>query len=110
MGSRCTNLFVLIPRESISGERALYFEQELAQELGPHHALFGRTTRAVAITRESDDVLFEFADGTFAQVHLTYTRNPPEMAAGCPGHRAFETLADWMIERMIPEHIDRLGL
>ena len=110
MDNRPTNLLVLIPWESISSERAAHFEQELAREVAPHHALFGRPIKAIAITRETDDVLFQLGDGTFAQVHLTYTSHPPETAAGYPRHRAFETLADWMLQRMIPEHVDRLGL
>ena len=82
MDSEPASLFVLVPWESVSSERAKYFEQELARELGPEHALFGRPIKCVALTRRSDDVLFQLGDSTFARVHLTYTRNPPEMAVG----------------------------
>lgn len=29
---------------------------------------------------------------------------------GCPGHHEYETLAEWMIEKMLPDHIDHFGL
>ena len=100
----------LTPWEPVTGERARYLEEELARELAPHHALCGRRIRAVAITVESDDVLFQFDHGgAMVQVHLTYTKDPPEMP-GLPRHQMFDHLADWMIEKMIADHVDRLGL
>jgi hypothetical protein len=55
-------------------------------------------------------VLFRSDDGTVAQVHLTYTPNPPETFPGCPGCRVYASLGDWMIEVMLPDHVDHFGL
>jgi len=85
-------------------------ETELRRELGPQHILYGRSFRAVGVTGESDDWLFELDDGTFAQVHLTWTRKPPETNANCPRTRIFGTLDEWVIAVMLPDHVDRFGL
>jgi hypothetical protein len=85
-------------------------DAELRREIGPQHVLYGRSFRASGVTVESDDWLFELDDGTFAQVHLTYTPTPPEPLAAFPSTRIFATLADWMLERMLPDHVDHLGL
>jgi hypothetical protein len=103
-------LFPLLkPWNGLSGSRAKFFENELARELAPRHTLYGRNCTAIAITGESDDVLFMLDGGAFAQVHLTYTRNPPERP-GFPRHTMFDTLADWMIGVMIQDHVDYFGL
>ena len=85
-------------------------DAELRREIGPNHILYGRSVRAVGVTVESDDWLFELDDGTFAQVHLTYTQTPPEALADLPRARIFETLADWMLDTMLPDHVDHFGL
>lgn len=85
-------------------------DAELRQEIGPMHVLHGRSFRAVGVTVESDDWLFELDDGTFAQAHLTYTPNPPETAPDFPRTRLFETLAGWMLAVMLPDHVDRFEL
>ena len=85
-------------------------DSELRQEIGPTHILHGRSFQAVGVTVESDDYLFRLDDGAFAQVHLTYTRKPPEEAPGFPHTRLFETLAEWMLAVMFPDHVDRFGL
>jgi hypothetical protein len=36
--------------------------RELEREAGPEHPLFGKTTRALAVARDRDDVLFEVSD------------------------------------------------
>ena len=102
-------ILFLKPWSQLSGSRAKFFEEELQRELAPHHALYERPCRAIAITGASDDVLFRLDDDTFAQVHLTFTRNPPERP-GWPGRKMFGTLADWMIEVMIEDHVERFGL
>ena len=56
-----------------------------------------------------DDVLYQLDDGTYAQVHLTFTKKPFE-SRDWPGHDAFETIADWMIAVMVPNHIDHFDL
>jgi hypothetical protein len=100
----------LRPWEPVCGDRAKYFEKELARELAPHHPLFGRPVHAIALTVESDDVLYQLDDGSVSQVHLTYTPNAPEAASGCPRHRSYGMFGDWVIEKMLPDHIDHFGL
>jgi hypothetical protein len=85
-------------------------DAELRQEIGKEHVLYGRGFRAVGVTVESDDWLFELDDGTFAQVHLTYTHNPPEASPNYPRTSLYETLADWMLAVMVPDHVDRFAL
>ena len=106
---RGTDLFFLVPWNPLSDRRTKYFEEELAREVAPHHPLHGRLFVAVGITGASDDVL-RLDDGTFAQVHLTYPPNPPEAFPGLPRTCIFETLADWMLAVMLPDHVDHFGL
>lgn len=47
--------------------------RELAREVCAEHALFGRHVTAIGRSRTCDDVLFRLDDGTFAQVHLTWS-------------------------------------
>jgi hypothetical protein len=50
---------------------------ELQREVGPDHPLFSKPTRALAVARDRDDVLFEISEGstrTYAVVHLTWSR------------------------------------
>ncbi len=70
----------LRPWVQIPGKFTQFFEQELAKELPPHHDLCRKMRAAVAITVESDDVLFELDDGQYAQVHLTYTTSSQSMS------------------------------
>jgi len=86
-------------------ESAKFFEHEVARELAPSHSLYGRRLRTVAKNSACDDLLFRLDDGTYAEVHLTFTRTPPERP-GWPRYRAFENLADWMVASMRPEHIE----
>jgi hypothetical protein len=109
MASTEPSLLFLKPWESISNERAQYFEDELTRELAPDHALYGQERRAVGKTGASDDVLYRLHGGTFAQVHLTFVREAPERS-GWPMHYPFETLADWMIAKMLPDHIEHFAL
>lgn len=102
-------LLFLKPWKALSEAGAKVYEDELARELAVHRPLYGHQFYAVAITVESDDVLYRLDDGTFAQVHLTFMKESPERP-GWPGHDVFETLADWMIERMLPSHIERFDL
>ena len=107
--TRADFFLLLRPWELLSDERARHFERELARELPPDHALHNRRLTAVAITGASDDVLFRIEDGTFVQVHLTFTQTPPERP-GWPEFAEFPTLFDWVTERMLPDHVDFFGL
>jgi hypothetical protein len=102
-------MFFLKPWKPLSHDGAKYFEAELARELAPHHPLHGHQCNAIAITVKCDDVLYRVDDGTFAQVQLTYTRNPPERP-GWPGHDVFDTLADWMLDKMLRDHVEHFDL
>lgn len=41
--------------------------------------------------------------------HLTFVRKAPERT-GLPRHHPFETVADWMIAKMLPDHIEHFSL
>lgn len=110
MDSQRPQFLLFTPWASISVERALSFEQELARELGPEHPLCGQRLEAIAVTCERDDVLFRSDDGAVAQVHLTYTANPPEVSPACPWHRVYSSLAEWMMDVMLADHVDHFGL
>jgi hypothetical protein len=102
------NILFLTPWRLATRENAGFFESELAKELAPHHALFGRRWSALGFTRSSDDVLFQLEDGAVAQVHLTYSSHPETL--GFPGHQVFASLFDWTLGEMIPDHVDHHGL
>jgi hypothetical protein len=99
----------LVPWKRLSAKSAAYFEGEIRRELGKGHPLYGRNCRAVSVTVESDDVLFYLDDTTVAQVHLTFTPNPPERP-GWPRFKMFGSLGDWMIQVMIEDHVDHCCL
>jgi hypothetical protein len=88
---------------------AKFFEDEFVRELAPCHSLYGRRICTVAKNSTCDDVLFRLEDGTFIEVHLTFTKTPPE-GSDCPRYRRFENLADWMIGSMVPQHVEHFGL
>lgn len=52
------------------------FENELYNEVGGKHILFGRKVSAIGRRYDCDDVLFRVfdADFNYAVVHLTYSR------------------------------------
>jgi hypothetical protein len=100
-------IFLLKPWKVLSAGSAKFFEQELLRELEPHHPLYKLPLRAVAITVESDDVLYRLDDERFVQVHLTYK---PHEQPGWPAFRVFETITEWMTAIMLPEHINRFDL
>jgi len=81
----------LKPWEPLSGDWAKCVEDELTRELALHHPLHGRKASAVAKTGASDDVLYWLDDSTFAPVHVTFTKKPPELH-GWLGHRCLRRL------------------
>jgi hypothetical protein len=102
-------LLFLKPWKPLSDAGAKVFEDELARELAPHHPLHGHQCYAIAITVECDDVLYRVDDGTFVQVHLNFAKQPQDIP-GFPKPQMFGTLADWMLDKMLPDHVDRFGL
>ncbi len=80
---------------------------ELQREAGPDHPLFGKTTRALAVARDRDDVLFEVADAggrRYAVVHLTGT-GKQETSGKFPWTEFFDSLDHWL-EYMRADHAD----
>jgi hypothetical protein len=70
---------------------------ELNREVGPHHPLFGKRARALAVARDRDDVFFEILDGqdwSYAVVHLTWAGRQ-EPTPTCPLTRFFGSLDEW---------------
>ena len=71
---------------------------ELQREVGPDHPLFAKSTRAVAVARDRDDVLFEITDGhlrRFAVVHLTWSGRQEPLGI-FPSTEFFGSLDEWL--------------
>jgi hypothetical protein len=80
---------------------------ELQREVGPDHPLFAKATRALAVARDRDDVLFEIADGDphrYAVVHLTWS-GKREISRMFPSTDFFGSLEQWL-EWMKADHED----
>jgi len=60
----------------LDGEGGRAFEREVAIEIARGHELHGLALTAVAKCEGCDSVVFRASDGTFAIVHLTWTRKP----------------------------------
>jgi hypothetical protein len=81
--------------------------RELQREAGPDHPLYGKTTRALAVAQDRDDVLFEISGsfGTrYAVVHLTGTGRQ-EASGKFPWTEFFDSLDQWL-EYMRADHED----
>lgn len=68
------------------------FEAELARELPADHVLSGRIVTALARRLDRDDFLFRLDDGSFAQVHLTWS---VEADPRWPGTEMYSSFGDW---------------
>src|SRR4051812_8678759 len=93
--------------EDLGPRFAATFEQVLAREVAPGHPLYGIPVQAIGKRDASDDVLFRLLDGSgrVAQVHLTWTRSPPE-SPPWPSSAVFAELAAWAEQSMRPDHED----
>jgi hypothetical protein len=69
------------PWSRLEPGQATGLEREAAREIGPGHELSGHRLTAIARCGGCDDVAFRVDDGTFAIVHLTYTRRRRQDAA-----------------------------
>ncbi|WP_460627718.1 hypothetical protein [Intrasporangium mesophilum] len=58
----------------MDGDRARALEDEAATEVAPGHELHGLALTAVAKCEGCDSVVYRASDGTFAIVHLSWTR------------------------------------
>jgi len=75
---------------------------ELRTELSPGHPLHGINLRAIAVSVQAGDVLFQLDDGRVCVVHLTWRRSAEQHP--WPQHRMFFTLEDWIRDVMVPDH------
>jgi len=94
------------------GESALSVTQELQRELTEGHPLWNAKVCAVARRLDSDDVLFAVErEGEFMQyavVHLTW-RAGQEPLAAWPETELFDSLEQWVRERMFADHVAFIG-
>lgn len=90
---------------------SFYFENELYNEVGEHHILFGKRVTAIAKRYDCDDVLLQVHDSkySFAVVHLTYSTKREEDSK-YPITKMFKDIHDWINECMIPEHSEYVAL
>jgi hypothetical protein len=91
--------FLMPWKELIEGQ-AEDFLREIRTELSPGHPLHGAKVTPIARSVQTDDVLFQFDDGRFCDVHLTWSgsaETPP-----WPRHRMFSNLEDWVQQVMVP--------
>jgi hypothetical protein len=78
--------------------RPRHWHWNLRREVGPDHALFGKPAKALAVSEDRDDVLFEIAEGgitRYAVVHLTWIRKT-ESSGKWPRTEFFDSLDDWL--------------
>ena len=78
-------------------------EDQLRQEISPRHVLFGQTARLIARRDDTDDALFELANGRIAEVHLTWSKST-EPDPRWPVTAVFGSLGEWARESMMPLH------
>jgi hypothetical protein len=97
----------LEPWRPVSGEEATGLERVLRREIGPGHELYGLPVRALARRDDCDDVLFAIEDGTgrVVDVHLTWTRDPPERGPW-PIAIFFTSFDVWCRDGMQSDHDD----
>jgi hypothetical protein len=79
-------------------DEARRLERELAREVAPTHVLSGRKVTAIGRRARRDDVLFRLDDGTFAQVHLTWS---VERDPFWPRTERYASFAEW--QAVLPE-------
>lgn len=81
----------------ISAEHAPVFADELAQELGPDHVLWGARFEVIARGPESDDILIQTDSphGPLAVVHLTWSGHA-DLHPAFPATRFFASWDAWV--------------
>ena len=62
------------PWLQVDGDATRAFEDEAATEIASGHELHGLTLTAIAKCEGCDSVVYRASDGTFAIVHLSWTR------------------------------------
>jgi hypothetical protein len=93
-----------IPWRAVDSKHVEGLAQELAREIGPHHALFGNRVRALAVRQDCDDVLFaiEGSPLSYALVHLTWTMKT-EVDPKYPSTVVYPSIEDWRRLCMLPD-------
>jgi hypothetical protein len=96
----------LEPWSPVAGDtHASRLQGELQKEVGPGHILFGRKAQAIAVRSDQDDVLFVVrAPAELAVVHLTWSSGVDRLLL--PKTTLFQTVAEFVAERMDPDHSD----
>lgn len=94
-------LFPWFGLDALEPKFATTFEEVLKREVGPGHPLYGIPVQAIAKSESNDDMLYRLLDGTgrVAEVHLTWTRSPPERPPW-PVTAIFASLDEWAEESM----------
>jgi hypothetical protein len=100
------NINWLEPWDALCTEPAT-FENELYNEVGEHHVLFGRKVTAIARRYDCDDFLFQVHDSeySFAVVHLTYSTKREEDSK-YPRTKIFKDINDWINGCMIVDNLE----
>ena len=83
-----------------------YLLDELSSELTSDHPLYGKARKALARCYSQDDVLFLLNDNSYANVHLTYSKNN---IGGCPSHIVFPDLQS-AIDNIEEEYLEERNL
>jgi hypothetical protein len=65
-----------------SGSEVPAIQRQLEQEITAEHPLHGKQATAIARRIDSDDVLVRLGDGTYANVHLPWSRPGSERSPG----------------------------
>ena len=95
--------------EEFARDRVAKLFQQLAREVGSRHVLRGQTATPVAVRWDTDDTLFQLADGQVAEVHLTW-RQEEEPDPRWPSAHVFASLEDWRRERLAAQHAEWLAV
>ena len=84
------------------GEHAEGLHEELRRELSWSHPLKGRSATVIGRSTDSDDILLDLGDGTFAVVHLTWSQRKER--APWPMTTTFESFEAFERDVMLPQH------
>ena len=96
-------------REPWAAVDSTQFQGTLAREAGRKHVLYGRRAIAIGRRHDTDDVLYYLPDGPamLAVVHLTWSSQTPEPDARFPWTDLYQSVQDWVDQRMIPDARER---
>lgn len=84
------------------------WEAQLGREVGPRHLLRGENATLIARRFDTDDALFQLADGQIAEVHLTWSRGQ-EPDPKWPRTVLFASINEWARDSLEQQHRDWVG-